>query len=126
MRGSVDMRDMKLLRTETRHLPVRLTSDELLDRGTRLSAVIQDFNAEENRQIDMKTQMKARLTELDAKKTQLAIVIGRREEDRDVSCDVFADYERLVIDTVRQDTGEVVNTRKMTEEERQRALPIPA
>lgn len=117
---------LKVLRTEARFLPVKLDQDELRDRGDKLAAVIQDLNAEENRQVDMKAQMKARLSELDAKKTQLAIVISRREEDRDVQVDIFADYGRAVMEVVRRDTGEVLNSRRMTEEERQQALPIGA
>jgi hypothetical protein len=78
-----------------------------------------------NRQVDMKAQMKARLAELDARKTQLAIIIGRREEDRDVTVDQFWDFGRFVVDTVRRDTGEVVSSRRMTEEECQQPLPAP-
>lgn len=117
--------DIKLVRTETRVLPVKLDADELRDRGDKLAAVIQDLNAEENRQIDIKTQMKARLTELDSRKTQLAIVISRREEDRDVLVDVFHNYVKFTVETARRDTGEVINARRMTEEERQQLLPLP-
>lgn len=122
-----EMGDMlRLVRTETRFLPVKLDADELRDRGDKLAAVIQDLNAEENRQVDVKAQMKARLAELDSKKTQLAIVISRREENRDVAVDLFHDFDRLVIYTVRRDTGEELSTRRMTEEERQQPLPISA
>lgn len=115
---------LKLARTESRWLPVKLHEDELRDRGDKLAALIQDVSAEERRQVDVKAQMKARLSELDAKKTQLAIVISRREEDRDVTVDVFHDFDRLTVETIRQDTGEVISSRRMTEEERQQKLPI--
>lgn len=118
------MADERLVKTETRSLPVKLTDHELRERGDALAAVIQDLNAEENRQVDLKTQMKARLTELDAKQTQLAITISRREEYRDVACDVFHDYDKLRVETVRRDTGETVHTRGMTQEEMQRPLPV--
>jgi len=118
------MGDLNIIRTETRSLPVKLHEDELRDRGDKLAAVIQDLNAEEDRQVDVKAQMKARLSELDAKKTQLAIVISRREEYRDVPVDVFADYAKQIVEAVRRDTGEVLTTRRMTEEERQQPLPV--
>lgn len=114
---------IRLVRTESRFLPVKLDADELRERGDSLAAVIQDLNAEENRQVDVKAQMKARMAELDSKKTQLAIVISRREEHRDVMVDMFHDYDRLVAETVRRDTGETIASRRMTEDERQ--LPLP-
>lgn len=119
------MNSIKLIKTDTRCLPVKLDADELRERGDRLAAVIQDLNAEENRQVDQKAQMKARLSELDAKKTQLAIIISRREEDRDVTVEHFHDYERGVVETIRRDTGETISSRRLTEEERQQSL-LPA
>lgn len=118
------MENLKIIRTENRILPVKLHEDELRDRGDKLAAVIQDLNAEESRQVDQKAQMKARLSELDARKTQLAIVISRREEDRDVAVDVFANYVGGLVEVVRRDTGEVISKRRMTEEERQQPLPV--
>lgn len=113
---------IEMVRTETRVLPVRLTGDELLDRGASLAAVIQDIDSEERRQNDQKAQMKARLAELDARRTQLAIVIGRKEEDRDVEVQVFNDYDKGTVEVVRVDTGEAVSRRRMTDEERQQRL----
>lgn len=120
--GSVN--EQRITKTETRTLPVRLTESDLRERGDSLAAVIQDLNTEERRQIDIKAQMKARLCELDAKKTQLAITISRREEDRDVMVDVWHDYERLRVSVVRRDTGEEIHHRAMTQEETQQPLPV--
>ncbi len=114
----------KRQKSETRSLPVKLTELELRDRGDALAAVIQDLTAEEDRQTDVKAQLKARLSELDAKKTQLAITICRREEYREVVVDIFHDYERLTVDTVRRDTGEALARRPMNEQERQLPLPV--
>ena len=55
------------LKSITRSLPVQLTNDELRAKGSELAAVIQDVKGEEDRQADLKAQMKARLTELDAR-----------------------------------------------------------
>lgn len=114
---------MRYVRSETRFLPVKLREDELRDRGDMLAATIQDLNAEENRQVDIKAQMKARLSELDAKKTQLAIVISRREEERDVVVNIYHDYDKMTVDFVREDTGATLSSRRMTDIERQ--LPLP-
>lgn len=119
----MDKHVCEMVRTESRLLPVRLTPDELLDRGSSLAAVIQDIDSEERRQTDQKAQMKARLAELDARRTQLAVVIGRKEEDRYVEVQIFNHYDRGVVDVVRVDTGETVSSRRMTDEERQQRLP---
>jgi hypothetical protein len=116
--------EMRLVKTESRNLPVKLTEMELRERGDSLAAVIQDLTAEESRQIDVKTQMKARLTELDAKKSQLAITISRREEYRDVLVEIWHDYDRMKVCVVRRDSGEEIHTRAMTQEELQRPLPV--
>lgn len=115
-----------LLKSLTRNLPCRLTDDELRQRGDSLAEVVQELHAEDDRQADVKAQMKARLTELEAKQTRYAIVISRREEYRDVECDLFADTVRGTVDIVRRDTGDTIETRPITEDERQRALPLEA
>lgn len=118
------MREMTIARTESKTLPVKLTDGELRERGDSLAAVIQDLNTEERRQVDIKAQMKARISELDARKTQLAITISRREEDRDVTVDVWHDYERMRVAVVRRDTCEEIHSRAMTQDEMQRPLPV--
>jgi len=111
-------------RTVTKNLPCKLTEPELRDKGDALASVIQDLKSEEDRQVDIKAQMKARMAELDAKKTQLAISISRREEHRDVEVEEWLDYARSIVQQVRTDTGEIVFHRPMNEEERQLSLPV--
>jgi hypothetical protein len=113
-----------LLKTITRNVPCHLSDMELLTRADELSVVVQEITAEEGRQVDVKAQMKARLTELDARKSRLAITIGRKEEYRDVPCDLFANVERGIVEVVRRDTAEVVESRAMSDDERQKALPL--
>ena len=113
-----------LQRTVVRSLPVSLTDDELLKRGAELAAAVQDIATEEGRQADIKASMKAKLAEIEARRTQLAIAVSRREEHRDVEVDIFHDYPRAVVQDIRRDTGEVLTTRVMSEHERQIGLPI--
>lgn len=112
------------LKKVTRNLPCRLTEGELLARADDLSVVVQETTAEEGRQTDVKAQMKARLTELDARKTRLAITIGRKEEYRDVEVEHLADLQAGTVSVIRTDTGESIETRPMTEQERQTSLPL--
>lgn len=116
----------KLSRTVIRSLPVHLTDDELLKKGTDLATAVQDIATEENRQADIKASMKARLAEIEARRTQLAIAVSRKEEHRDVEVDIWHDYQRLVVEEIRRDTGEVIHRRVMSEDERQAELPMEA
>jgi hypothetical protein len=54
---------------------------------------------------------------------RLSSALRLREEERMVQCEDRRDEDKLLIDTVRLDTGEVIGTRPMTAEERQVALP---
>lgn len=112
------------LKEVTRNLPCRLTDAELLVRADDLSVAVQEITAEENRQTDVKAQMKARLTELDSRKTRLAITVGRKEEYRDIRCELSADLQAGTVTTIRTDTGEAMETRPMSESERQQSLPM--
>ena len=113
------------IRTSTRSewLPCELDAGELRDRGDDLAGVVQDVAAETDRQTDQKAQMKARLMELESRKTQLAITISRREEHRDVPVVVTVDYALGVETRTRTDTGEVIGTRALREDEKQPDLP---
>lgn len=114
-----DPTPIRLQRTVIRSLPVKLTDEELLKVGGQLAATVQ-----EGRQADLKAQMKARLAELEGRRTNLAYTISRKEEYRDVEVDIFSDYQRGVVEDIRRDSGEVLITRVMTEHERQQQLPM--
>ena len=113
---------------ETKHrnelLTCVLTEEELRGYGVDLALCVQDVAAETDRQADIRAQMKARMAELEARQSQLAIKISRREEYRDVDVEVEYDYDGGCVRTVRTDTGEQLSDRPMREDERQPALPV--
>lgn len=110
----------------TQRLPVQLTDEELLDRSTALVDNIQKTAAleEEKKSVDadFKGKIKAR-AEVSRKLTE---IISNRTEDREVECEVKKDFERGTVTTVRMDTGEVVETRPITADERQEELRFSA
>lgn len=110
--------DIRVLKVQTRTLPVRLNDNELRQRGDELAVTVQELSAEEDRQKNLKDQMKARISELQARQQKLALIVSRREEFRDVevACEVVADN---MVREVRRDTGEVLLTRPFRDEERQ-------
>jgi len=111
------------IRTFTRTLAVILTADEVMQAGHQLAETIQDINSEQRRQDDMKAQMKARLAELAAKQTRLAIMVTRVEDFRDVEIHAIVNDKGLV-EEIRTDTKEIITTRPLLDEERQRMLAL--
>ena len=110
-------------RTTTMVLACLLTANELREAGHDLATVVQDIAGEVDRQVDIKAQMKARLAELEAKKSQLAIKVSRREEHRDVEVTIATCYDDGVEIRTRTDSGEVISTRALRDDERQPRLP---
>lgn len=117
--------------TEERHdttmyLPCALTEDELRSYGDELAGVVQDIAAQADREKEVKAELKARTTELTARQSMLAMKVSRRQESREVACVVHVDYEAGLRTVTRTDTGEVVQTRPLRDDERQPALPVEA
>ena len=105
-----------------RNLPVKLKDAELLEFGKRLAQSSADIHGEEERQQQVKAELKAKLGAIESERTRLAGIVSSGRENRDVSCDMILDFSRLIVEVVRLDTREVVETRRMTDGEQQRSL----
>lgn len=108
----------------TRSLPVKLTQEELLKVGGELAQTVQDIASEEDRATSLKSSIKARMAELEGRRTVLAIKVARQEEYRDVRVEKHFDGQRGIVQEIRTDSGEVIATRQMTDSERQMSLPV--
>ena len=62
---------MQIIETRTRQLPVTLTQEELRTVSLEFADTFHELNAEEQTQKNIKDQMKAKLSELNAKLTRL-------------------------------------------------------
>jgi hypothetical protein len=114
----------KLLKTFSKLLACKLTDEELLRYGGELGSVIQDIAEEEDRQASLKQELKARLAGLEAKRTELATKLVRREELRDVEVQPERNYDANRYYEIRMDTGEIIKERPLSAEERQIGLKI--
>ena len=114
---------MSELKSYVRLMPCKLKDTELLRYGGELGEVIQDIAAEEDNQLGLRQEMKARLAVLEARRTDLATKITRKEELRDVEIQTERDYTAGTYSEIRTDTGEVIKERPLTPEERQEKLP---
>lgn len=108
--------------TTTVELPFDLTDDELRDRGAEQARKLQERAAVDEERKDKAKSYKDRIDEIDAKIATLADAIVTGRELRPVVCEWVADNARAVMNLVRTDFGTVVQSRPMTEAEKQRAM----
>jgi hypothetical protein len=105
------------------HLPVALSDRELLDFGQRLAKCQADL-AEHNLHAEqVKKDLKAKESAIEAERARLSGIIREKKEIRDVQCERWHFYDRGEVEEVRSDTGEVIYTRRMEMHERQVKLP---
>lgn len=113
------------MKTFTRTLPVELTQAELLDRGEALALGRGSRNEWESDRKETAARYRERLDLLDAEIDRLAGIVREKAEPRPVECRSVRDIERGVVEVVRTDTGEIVESRVMTEMERQTRMFDP-
>jgi hypothetical protein len=107
----------------TKFLPCQLTEVERRDRGILLAKTVQDIALAEERHANVKAQLKAELQGLQAQESKLAGAVARGEESRDVRVSIVYDFADLSVSERRDDTGEELSRRAMTDTERQMPLP---
>jgi hypothetical protein len=114
--------NIKKLGTINSLLSCKLTDDELLQAGQDLAKVNQDIVREENDQTSAKAQMKARLTGLEAKRTEISLKISRKAEERSVEVERILNFQIGKYFETRIDTGEVIHQRDIRDDERQETV----
>lgn len=112
-------KQIRVLSKTTALLDCNLTKDERLEFADKLAKVNQDIIAEEARQVSIKQEIKAKLTELQARRELLAVIVQRKSETREIEVEAVLDYEKEECRWTRIDTGEVINRRPMNDDERQ-------
>lgn len=120
---------MEQAEVRTMDLPVKLTEVELALRAQELATaegVMDDAERRLEQFIEASKETKKgienEITDARGKVHHLAGVVRDRKEFRAVPIMEEPDYEKGAIDTYRTDTNEIVATRGMTHEERQRSL----
>lgn len=110
-----------VLRVETRRLQCRLSDEELQGLSLELAQTFQDLEAEQERQAETRSEMKAALARLGNRMKELSTNIVSKSVPRDV--DVEQRLQGLQVQEVRLDTGEIVFTRPATPLELQARFP---
>lgn len=115
------------MKPHLRTLPVKLAPDEVAQRAEELARELHDQAVAEEAAASTKKKLAKDLEERRERVARLGRIVHTRREDRQIDCH----EEHSALDgtarTVRDDTGEVVDTRPLTQEElrdaRQEALP---
>lgn len=109
--------------THKRNLPVKLTTDELLDRGNQLAeALTEEAKIEVEKSISMK-RFKERLGGVLARVDGLKTAISEQVEYRDVECETKKDLIAKKVRIIRLDTLETVEERDLHPAEGQTTIP---
>jgi hypothetical protein len=117
-------KDTMLMGSKKEDLACKLTQEELLDRGQQLARVNSEIDQHETHSKQVKDDLKATESRLDAERAKWAGVVRARAEYRPVEVDMIADFKEGVVREIRTDTGEEVRARALTDAERQGKLKL--
>lgn len=106
--------------TEVRKLPVKLTEPELLKRGDEMAAC----ELEIEKQKGVLGGVNSEIKKATKRRKELGHVIDSGTETRDVRCEWIEDFPKNVWRLVRQDTGDEVDSRPMSANDRVGKLPF--
>jgi len=112
------------LSKHTEALSVDLTQEELDERRDKLVKLIEDSTELEIEKKAATAQFNARKQKLTSAIGSIAIEVRERKTYRPVDCAEMPDYKAGIVTIVRQDTGEIVRTRVMTDEDRQAKIAL--
>ncbi len=109
---------------ETRPLPVQLTQEETAKKGEELALLYQQRRALEERKKDSVGLINGQLKIIEEEMASLFKAISAGEEDRDVDCSNNKDFDKGIVNFYRTDTGELLESREMTDQERQAEMEL--
>lgn len=109
----------------TRMLECPLDQDQLLQRGKALSECLQMIEGIEDEKKQTNNRLKERMGKIEITARLLASEIRTRHERRAVEISTVKDWLRKCEETIRLDTGEVIDTRALTPQELQLEFDKP-
>lgn len=108
----------------TRSCKVPLTEPEILEAAGRIGRQTQLLAEARERKKEVTAQLTADVEVHRTEVDRLGTLLANGYEYRPVECALSADFARAEIKITRMDTGEIVEQRPMTAEERQRELAL--
>jgi hypothetical protein len=89
-----------------------------------MADVESDIRSVEEQRKSVVADLNGRKKALDAELASLGRQVREHAEYRDVECSLEPDYEAKIMETIRLDTGERVEVRKLYDSEMQAELPL--
>lgn len=106
-----------------RELRVNLSDEEKVAYGKELGDVLHGIAVEDEKKTLAAELHKAAVKPLESRVTELGKCLRNGWEERFVECEVSLDFRTGSVSVIRLDTGEVIESRGMTAEERQMDIP---
>lgn len=106
----------------TMSLPVKLSEQELLIKGNELSKLLQDLETVEAQKKTANAGFKDEIDKLTEQISGLATIVREKKEYREVEVEERKNMDRMIMETIRLDTGEVVSYRELKGHERNLGL----
>jgi hypothetical protein len=103
-------------------LPVKLTDVERMQCADALANALQSVTDAKNKKKSIVKNLDREIAEIEQEAVELRDAVATGREYREVIVHRVLDYEKAIVTETRTDTGEVLRSRAMTDEERQATL----
>lgn len=107
-----------------RELLVGLTREQVEDRASELSMLIASYDIEDAQAKERAKHDKMKLRDMNTDLRRLGNVVRDKCEKKLVPCERRMNFTQGRVTDVRLDTGDVLEERDMTDDERQKGLPF--
>lgn len=104
---------------DRRYLTCHLTHEEVSRASDELARHLDEKEAIESELTAIKSQFKAKIEQADANIGVKKRLVRDKKEMRPVDVEVVSDYTDCTVKVTRTDTGEIIEDRKMTGDEKQ-------
>lgn len=103
-------------------LPVKLTDEERMQCADALANALQSASDAKMRKKSIVKNLDREIAEIEQEGVELRDAVATGREYREVIVHRVFDYEKAIVTETRTDTGDVIRSRAMTDEERQSTL----
>ena len=117
-------KDMVKVTHELHHLPCELGEKDRAEAADRLAKALEQAESLALERKSVTGDFKSRLGALNERIHRLMVNVKNGVEMRSIDCELRLNYTKLTVMLVRKDTGEMVEERPMTSEEKQMELDL--
>ena len=98
-------------------LPVTLTQDEFVERSTELAEALRERDRLEEEFTETKKSWKERIDAKSGEIKRLTEIVRDRAEPRPVECSRMKNLQTKMMESIRQDNGEIFRSRPLNQSE---------